>query len=372
MSDSRILSTRIEKEYDPIRNEWDARVQCLLYEQALYSGFLAEIPPMQLHTLICLSLFMKENGKIEISVADLARALGISFHLAKKRIEELAAFRFRGKPVVHINRVRELSSRSDERISVSILPVSPVTITDCRDELPRSFSPTDPDWLFEYTRQMLNVPELPESDKELLLELQGIDYGLPPQVIAVLIDHVMDYKREFDRKYLLLIAAAWSNAGILTIEQAEKWVREKKLVAGPTVTDGPEAYLRQYLRDRIQKHPSPVQIKLIDNLLDEPFRFEPGCVEVLIDHVVAQITLSQGKPDFPRGYVEAVIHDWLEDGVRTREDAVRKVEEWNQRYSLKPASSGEKTGKRHSPPKSPATSKVRSEYLEKLRRAGLK
>ncbi|MFC4768989.1 DnaD domain protein [Effusibacillus consociatus] len=371
MNDSTMISTRIEKEYNPIRNEWETRIQFITHDNALYSGFLAEIPPMHLHTLICLSLFMKDNGKIEISVADLARALGISFQLAKKRIDELIGFRFQGQPVVHINKTRDANDK--DRVSLSILPVSPITFVDEREESkPESFSPKNSDYLFEFSRLTFGLDRLSEQEKELLVTLQNYPYELPPQVIEVLVEHVKEYKQVFDQQYIRMLASSWSSSGILTRKQAEKRVEEMKKVANPAKAEAPEAYLLQYLRERIRKQPSAVQINMIFQLLEEPFQLEPGCIEVLIDHVAAQITLTKGKPDFPKKYVEVVVQDWLERGVRTREAAIQEVEEWNKRYSMKPTDSLDKKEKNQMPSKTQGFSKVKSEYLDKLRKAGLK
>lgn len=371
MSDARLISSRIEKEYDPIRNEWDTRIQFLIHDNALYSGLLAEIPPVQLHTLICLSLFMKDNGKIEISVADLARALGISFQLAKKRIEDLLAFRFHDKPILQINKTRD-ATVENEHLSLSILPLSPITFVDERENRKEdAFSGRNSDYLFEYLRMMLGVARLSEQEKELLHSLQTYPYELPPQVIEVLIEHVMEHKQMFDRQYPMTIAHSWSISGIYTKEQAYRWIGQTKMLSSPARTEAPEAYLLQYLRERIRKQPSAVQINMIFQLLEEPYLLEPGCVEVLIDHVVGQIAITKGKPDFPKKYVEVVVQEWFERGVRTREAAIREVEEWNRRYSMKPDLTDRKD-KRDAMGKPQAASKVKSEYLDKLRKAGLK
>lgn len=372
MSEAKMISTRIEKEYDPISNEWESHLQFVIHDSALYTGLLAEIPPIHLHTLITLSLFMKDSGKIEISLADLARALGISFHQANKRIEDLCTFQFRNKPVVHINRTRV--SETDEHLSMSILPISPITFVDERESKePQAFSAKNSDYLFEYLRMMLQLKDLPDQFKELLMTLQNFPYELPPQVIEVLIDHVIDYKQQFDQQYLMTIAHSWSNTGVCTKEQAEKWVRETKMLTSPAKVEfSQEAYLLQFLQDRIRKQPSSVQINMIFQLLEEPFLFEPGCVEVLIDHVVTQITLAKGKPDFPKKYVEVVVQDWIDRGVRSREAAIKEVEEWQKRYSIKPMEAVERKEKRPTPARVPGLSKAKSEILEKYRKAGLK
>ncbi|GAX89782.1 DnaD domain protein [Effusibacillus lacus] len=372
MSESRLISTRIEKEYDPVQNEWTAEIEFVVHKSALFSGFLAEIPPMQLHTLICLSLFMKENGKIEISTADLARALGVSFDQARKRIDSLLSFRYRDKPVVHMNKVQE--TNEDTRLTLSILPVSPVTLMDEREsKAAESFSSKNSEYLFEYLRMMLGASTLSDQEKELLVTLQNYPYELPPQVIEVLIEHVMEYKETFDRPYLMTIAHSWSISGIYTKEQAMRWIRETKKLSPQVMTENsPETYLLQYLRERIKKQPSAVQINMIFQLLEEPFKLEPGCIEVLIDHVTTQIAISKGKPDFPKKYVEVIVQDWLEREVRTREAAIKEVEEWNQRYSMKPLDVYGTKERFSILPKSKTSSKVKSEYLEELRKAGLK
>ncbi|BCJ85441.1 DnaD domain protein [Effusibacillus dendaii] len=373
MNNLRTLSTRIEKEYDPIRNVWETRVQFILHQDALYSGFLAEIPPHLLHSLVCLSLFMNESGKIEISVADFARALGISLQLAQKRIEELAAFRFQEQPIVHINKTRVIQY-DEERVSLSILPISPITFVDERDEQRRpTFTAKNSDYLYEYFRMMLGVEQLAESDKELLATLQGYPYELPPQVIEVLIEHVMEYKKGFDRQYLMTIAHSWSVASIITKDQALQWIKETKTLSVPTLgEDSSEKYLLQFLRDRIRREPSAVQINIILQLLEEPFQLEPGCVEALIDHVTSHFALTKGKPDFPKNYVEAVVQDWQERGIRTRTEALQAIEEWKQKYAIKPADATGKSRQRKSAAKRQDASNFKSDYLDKLRKAGLK
>lgn len=373
MSDSKVIATRIEKEYDPIHNEWESRVQFIAHDDALYSGFLAEIPPMQLHTLICLSLFMKENGKIEISIADFARALGISFQLAEKRIDELLAFRFKGQAVIHINRTRELQDGPDH-LTLSILPVSPITFVDGRgeDKKPDSFTPKNSEYLCEFSRMTFGLDRLSEQEKELLVTLQTYPYELPPQVIEVLIEHVQEYKGVFDQQYVKMLASSWSNSGILTRTQAEKRIDEIKKVSSMAKTEDSDAYLLQYLRDRIKKQPSAMQINMVFQLLEEPFLLEAGCIEVLIDHVVAQIAMTKGKPDFPKKYVEVIVQDWMERGVRTRDAAIKEVEEWNNRYSMRPVDFPEKKERHQASPKTQGLSKAKNDLIEKFRKAGLK
>lgn len=371
MGEPKMISARVEREYDFIRNQWENNVFFLIHDSALYSSFLAEISPVQLHTLVTLALFMDERGKIEISVADMAKALAISFHQVHKRIEDLLNFRFHDQPILHLSRPR--GKGGDDRISLTILPLSPITIHDAEGERKETpvFNAQNPDYLYGFLQSMMGVEELDEADKEMIRKLQDYPLELPPQVIEVLIEHVFDYKGRFDRQYLLTIAQSWSFACIQTREQALQWIEETSKFTRATHDLDAETYLAQYLRERLQKQPTGTQISMIHQLLASPYEMEPACVEVLIDHVVAQQTLSKGKPDFPKRYVEVIVQEWLKRGIRTRQAALAAIDEWNASHALQlPETAGEGRVRPPAVQRREKSGKVRSPYLEKLRKAG--
>jgi hypothetical protein len=370
MSEQKMISARVEREYDFVRNQWENNVYFQIHDSALYSMFLAEITPIQLHTLVTLALFMDETGKIEISVADMAKALSISFHQVNKRIEDLLNFRFRDKPIIHVTRPQ---GRSDgDTISVEFLPISPITIHDGSEEKaePPAFSPQNPDYLYGFLQSMMGVQELSDADKEILKKLQDYPLELPPQVIEVLIEHVFEYKGFFDRQYLMTIATSWSFACIQTKEQAYQWIEETSKFTSAVQELDAKSYLSQYLRDRLKRQPTGTQIGVIHQLLEKPYEFEPACVEVLIEHVVSQQILSKGKPDFPKRYVEVIAQEWMERGVRTRQSALEAIAEWNASHALQLPNAGDSKERPILPAKREKPVKVRSAYIEKLRKAG--
>ncbi|GIM48044.1 hypothetical protein DNHGIG_35930 [Collibacillus ludicampi] len=371
MSEQKMISARVEREYDFVRNQWDNNVFFQIHDSALYSFFLAEISPMQLHTLVTLALFMDESGKIEISVADMAKALSISFHQVNKRIEDLLNFRFRDKPIIHVTRPQ--GKTDSDKISVEFLPISPITIHDGNVGAAESvaFTPQNPDYLYGFLQNMMGVQELSDADREILKKLQDYPLELPPQVIEVLIEHVFEYKGFFDRQYLMTIATSWSFACIQTKEQAVQWIEETSKFTSAVQELDAKSYLTQYLRDRLKRQPTGTQIGIIHQLLEKPYEFEPGCVEVLIEHVISQQILSKGKPDFPKRYVEVIAQEWLERGVRTRQTALEAIAEWNASHALQlPNTSADTKERPLIQQKREKPVKVRSSYIEKLRKAG--
>lgn len=369
MSEAGWVSTRIEKEYDFLQNDWIRRVSFIIKDQALYSGFMAEISPLQLHTLISLSLFMKENGKIEISVAELAQNLGVSYHQAAKRIEDLANFRFQNKPIIHmLPQDFEGAASFEEGLETDrSMSHTVVTILDNVESTADSLIDMDGEYLFEYLRHMLGVAQLSEADIDIVTKLQEYPYEMAPPVIEILIEHVLDVKSHFDHSYVKMVAHLWSDSLIQTREEAEEWVMEKAKWNTGEQDLPASGYLLQYLRERLRREPSGTQVGLVLQLLEVPYQWDSGCVEVLIDHVVSQMLLTKGKTDFPKRYVEVIANEWLDKGVRTRAAAIAAIEEWNQRNQMYTT-----TEKRtNSTKKSSGNPRIQSEYLQKLKKAGL-
>jgi len=130
-----LVSIQIEKELDVFDGNagWEHRVFVKLYVAARTSGLLAEISDRDWKTLCTLSTFMDEDGVCYPSQAQLAHALQIHRATANERIQSLATFRFRGKPVLLISKRRSYGRRFAANL-YTILPVSELKIFDRKQE----------------------------------------------------------------------------------------------------------------------------------------------------------------------------------------------------------------------------------------------
>ena len=130
-----LVSIQIEKELDVFEGNagWEHRVFVKLYVAARTSGLLAEISDRDWKTLCTLATFMDEDGVCYPSQAQLAHALQIHRATANERIQSLAGFRFKGRPVLLVSKRRSQGKRFAANL-YTILPVSELKIFDRKQE----------------------------------------------------------------------------------------------------------------------------------------------------------------------------------------------------------------------------------------------
>ncbi|MCH9013694.1 MAG: helix-turn-helix domain-containing protein [Proteobacteria bacterium] len=130
-----LVSIQIEKELDILDGKagWEHRVFVKLYVAARTSGLLAEISDRDWKTLCTLATFMDEDGVCYPSQEQLARALQIHRATANDRIQSLAGFRFKGRPVLLISKRRSQGRRFAANL-YTILPISELKIFDRKQQ----------------------------------------------------------------------------------------------------------------------------------------------------------------------------------------------------------------------------------------------
>ncbi|MDB5083808.1 MAG: hypothetical protein JWN30_694 [Bacilli bacterium] len=398
MAGPKLITNQIIREYDFVGNAWEhVDIFFRMHASCLHSGFLTTISPVQLHTLVTLSLFMQENGRIEVSLSEFARGIGISTEQARRRIDSLSEFVFRDQPVVHIEEIKHHQLPDNDCLfQVTLVPLLSSFYSYREDEHADPFQAEDD----QETVELLTEPLLPflldrlganltEADLQFVADLQLYPCELPPAVIEVLIDYVISTRNRFDRNYAQTLAYSWSTACIQTKEQALKWIEETQmamkgtdeLMQSAAAAEHPtEGYLLNYLRERLKREPSAVQKEMIYSLQKPPYQFDAGLIEVLIDYVISQMVVRNGKPDFPKRYVETIVHDWFEKQIHTRETALQELAKWRENFSLGTppvlATSRTEEQPRTSSPSSSNSRKKSGDsgvaaYINRLKKAGL-
>jgi hypothetical protein len=128
----KLVSIQLERELDLGRASWDERIFIKVYVAVRKSGLLAAMPAELWHTLCCVATFMDRDGRCYPSQDEIARALNINRSSANRRINALARFRFRGKPVLLIEKMQENSGKGLRYASnrYTIMPSSKMRIFD--------------------------------------------------------------------------------------------------------------------------------------------------------------------------------------------------------------------------------------------------
>ena len=124
-----LVTIQIEKEFDVFAKKWDERIFVKLYVAARTSGLLAQVSDRDWKTLCTLATFMDKDGKCYPSQAEIARALNINRGTANERIQSLAQFRFKGQPVLLVERTKGNRSRFEHN-RYTILPITQLKIFD--------------------------------------------------------------------------------------------------------------------------------------------------------------------------------------------------------------------------------------------------
>jgi hypothetical protein len=127
-----LVSIQLERELDLGRASWDERIFIKVYVAVRSSGLLAAMPAELWHTLCCVATFMDRDGHCYPSQDEIARALKINRSTANRRIQALAKFRFRGQPVLRIEKMQEDSGKGMRYASnrYTIMPSSRMRIFD--------------------------------------------------------------------------------------------------------------------------------------------------------------------------------------------------------------------------------------------------
>lgn len=106
-----LVSIERQFETDIATGRTEVRMFIKMYFEARDSGLLADIGDHRWRTLCCLATYMNADGQCCPGQARIARDLGISRQQANRRISDLASYRFRGRPVLRIEKTRRSTAR---------------------------------------------------------------------------------------------------------------------------------------------------------------------------------------------------------------------------------------------------------------------
>ena len=95
-----------------------------MYFEARDSGLLAALPAELWQTLCCLATYMDVDGYCYPGQRRMARELGISRQQLNARLQKLVAFRFQGRPVIHVTKERRGGGGQWARNIYKVLPIS--------------------------------------------------------------------------------------------------------------------------------------------------------------------------------------------------------------------------------------------------------
>ena len=132
MSDQKLVSVEIQKEFDVLNKGWQEKVFVKLYAAARTTGFLADISDRDWKTLCVLATFMDTHGNCYPSQNAIASALNICRQAASERMSSLLGYRWQGKPVVTVAKYRKYvtSGKKGQRWDnnrYTILPLSNIS-----------------------------------------------------------------------------------------------------------------------------------------------------------------------------------------------------------------------------------------------------
>lgn len=107
MSDRKLVTVEIQKEFDVLSKNWQEKVFVKLYVAARTTGFLADISDRNWKTLCVLATFMDGQGNCYPSQEEIASALNVCRQAANERISSLLDYRWQGKPVITMVKYRK-------------------------------------------------------------------------------------------------------------------------------------------------------------------------------------------------------------------------------------------------------------------------
>lgn len=121
-----LVSIERQFETDIATGQTEVRMFIKMYFEARDSGLLADIGDHRWRTLCCLATYMNADGQCCPGQARIARDLGISRQQANRRISDLASYRFRGRPVLRIEKTRRKTAKGG-RWANNVYHIQPIS-----------------------------------------------------------------------------------------------------------------------------------------------------------------------------------------------------------------------------------------------------
>lgn len=138
-----LVSVERQFETDVATGETHVRMFVKMYFEARESGLLADIGDHRWRTLCCLATYMNAEGRCCPSQARIANDLGISRQQVNRRLSDLAAYRFHGRPVLRIEKSRRRTERG-ERWANNVYYIHPISGLGIFDDARRRSPSPDP------------------------------------------------------------------------------------------------------------------------------------------------------------------------------------------------------------------------------------
>jgi biotin operon repressor len=121
-----LVSVEFQTEVDLATGHPERRMFVKMYFDARDSGLLADIGDRRWRTVCALATYMDEKGCCYPSQARIAKDLGTTRESVNRRVQELLAYRFQGRPVVVVQKAR-LATPQGGRWANNVYQILPVT-----------------------------------------------------------------------------------------------------------------------------------------------------------------------------------------------------------------------------------------------------
>lgn len=99
-----------------------------LYVDAIHSGMIADMGAERWQTLCVLAAYMDEKGECHPSQDLIAHRLGVSRAAANRRIRNLRDYRWKGEPLIEVEKVRDQDRNVWANTRYKLRPISGFSI----------------------------------------------------------------------------------------------------------------------------------------------------------------------------------------------------------------------------------------------------
>lgn len=139
-----MFSIEVNKNFDVISQRWETKIFLKLYLSMFKDGLVRELGSERLAVLLAIASHMDEDGRCYPTQEQIAEILGISRTTANKRINSLLEFRWKDRPVIERQKLRNPKVSPNEFSVYTILPLSQLAIFHGEIEDPAAAAPEDP------------------------------------------------------------------------------------------------------------------------------------------------------------------------------------------------------------------------------------
>ncbi|MCM3784381.1 helix-turn-helix domain-containing protein [Neobacillus mesonae] len=130
----RLVSVESQTEYSVTSGATETRIFVKMYVDATKAGLIADMGAQNWTTLCVIASFMDAQGNCYPTQDQIAKYLGVNRQTANKYVKNLAAYRWRGRPVIQTLRKRDENNGRWESTRYTVLPISQLTIFESEPE----------------------------------------------------------------------------------------------------------------------------------------------------------------------------------------------------------------------------------------------